>query len=111
MSATTAADRLKHLTEEALASFGPMPVTGHRENGAAVHFLVLDDTQLEIVRRETMKQAASDLRHLAEHLDQLALLAPWPAGAIHDDAQTSRSIAEESLGTLDALGWPTAEES
>ena len=83
-----------------------MPFTGRRENGAAVHFLVLDDVQLELVRRETMKQAASDLRHLAEHLDQLALLAPWPAGAIHDDVRTSRSIAEESLGTLDALGWP-----
>ncbi len=73
--------------------------------------IALDDLQLELVRRETMKQAASDLRHLAEHLDQLALLAPWPCGVLHADVHTSRSIAEESLGTLDALGWPTTEES
>ncbi len=68
--------------------------------------ITLDDAQLELVRRETMKQAALDLRHLADDLERLAILAPWPAGAIHEDIANARSIAEESLGTLDALGWP-----
>jgi len=89
----------------------PRRVPAARWGDGMTTTITLDDVQLELVRRETMKQAASDLRHLAEHLDQLALLAPWPAGVIHDDVRTSRSIAEESLGTLDALGWPTAEES
>jgi hypothetical protein len=68
--------------------------------------ITLDDAQLELVRREMMEQAALDLRHLADHLERLSILSPWPAGAIHEDIANSRSIAEESLGTLDALGWP-----
>ncbi len=73
--------------------------------------VTLNDQQLELLRRETMQQVATDLRHLADDLERLSILAPWPAGAIHEDIHNARSIAEESLGTLDALGWPTAEES
>jgi hypothetical protein len=66
--------------------------------------VTLDDAQLDLLRRETMKSAAADLRALAVQLDTLATVAPWPNFPLSDDVLTMRAIAEESLGTLDALG-------
>lgn len=73
--------------------------------------VTLDDKQLEFLRRETMQQVALDMRHLAEQLEELAIVSPWPVGALHDDALTTRSLVLESLGTLDTLGWPKDEEA
>ncbi len=72
--------------------------------------VTLDDAQLEFVRREAMKQTAHDLRNLADQLDELAIVAPWPERVLTSDAQCSRGLVLESLGTLDALGYPQAAD-
>jgi len=38
--------------------------------------------------------------------DHLAIVAPWEPHTDFQDLHPARSIVEESLGTLDALGWP-----
>jgi hypothetical protein len=68
--------------------------------------VTLNDEQLELVRRETMKATARDLVHLAKQLDELATIAPWPDFPLNADIHNALEIARESLGTLDALGWP-----
>jgi hypothetical protein len=57
----------------------------------------LTDEQLELVRRAIMDQVVSDM------------LSPWPVRTLSSDAQTAVSVARESLGILDAIGWPRDE--
>ncbi len=71
----------------------------------------LTDEQLELLRRETMTELAKDLRIFADDLDKLAILSPWETHFASDDLRNARSIVEETLGTLDALGWPDGQES
>lgn len=68
--------------------------------------VTLTDEQLELLRRKAMQQAATDMRHLADALEHLAIVAPWEPHADFQDLHPARSIVDESLGTLDALGWP-----
>ncbi len=67
--------------------------------------VTLNDATLELVRRETMKAAARDLRFLADDLDQLAIVAPWPVPLIAD-VHNTLELVRESLTALDQLGWP-----
>lgn len=76
---------------------------------SAMTVVTLTGEQLEMLQREAMKYAALDLRGLADQLDRLATGAPWPIGTLHEDIHNARACVNESLGTLDALGWPTGE--
>lgn len=71
--------------------------------------ITVDDEQLEQLRRDAMTHAAGLLRHLADHLDYVASIGPWPCNDLRleeEDLLGRRRMALESLGTLDALGWP-----
>ncbi len=68
--------------------------------------VTLSDATLELVRRETMQAAARDLRSLADELDQLAIVSPWPF-PLTADVHNTLQLARESLSALDELlGWP-----
>lgn len=68
--------------------------------------VTLTDAQLENVRRELMKSAASSLRTAADNLSRLADVAPWPEENLTTDVIGSVRIAECDLASIDALGWP-----
>lgn len=68
--------------------------------------ITVDAAQLELLRRQALKDAATDLEHLAEQMHKLAEVAPWPAFPLNDDVHSSRSIVDESLTLLDTIGWP-----
>lgn len=68
--------------------------------------VTVTDEQLELLRRETMKTAATDMETLAEALRRLADVAPWPSQAESIDIPNMRDQVQESMSTLDALGWP-----
>ena len=71
--------------------------------------ITLDDEQRDVTRRAILAQAATDLKNAAQALGHLAEVAPWPAGVCSSDAQSAVSMVRESLGVLDALGWPEDE--
>ncbi|MDP9377515.1 MAG: hypothetical protein M3P40_08115 [Actinomycetota bacterium] len=53
---------------------------------------------------------ACDLRRLADELDQLAIVAPWPY-PLTADVHNTLELAREALNALDELGWPDAEKT
>ena len=70
--------------------------------------VVLDDEQLENVRREMMKAAAESLEIAAKELRALSDMGPWGAGSKSrtSDAIGAVHIARVDLDSLEALGWP-----
>jgi len=78
-------------------------------SNAAMTTIHLTDEQLELVRRAIMDQVVSDMQAAGRAVAQLAVLSPWPVRTLSSDAQTAVSVARESLGILDALGWPRDE--
>ena len=68
----------------------------------------LTDEQLEEVRRAILRSTIRDLEHVGDALRELEVIA-WPAGSRSSDAQNAVSLLRESLGILDAIGWPRDE--
>ncbi len=72
--------------------------------------MAFDSSSMELIRRQTLEKAASDLRRAADSLDGLSDVK-WPALARDiEDTQSSVALVRASLAVVDQVGWPTGND-
>ena len=72
--------------------------------------MAFDSSSMELIRRQTLEKAATDLRRAADALDDLSE-SEWPMLA--RDVEHTRSnvaLVRASLAMVDQVGWPTGND-
>ncbi len=69
--------------------------------------MALDSSAMELIRRQTLERAATDLRRAAKALDDLSEVR-WPALARDvEDTRSNVALVRASLAVVDQVGWPS----
>jgi hypothetical protein len=64
------------------------------------------DSSMELIRRQTLERAASDLYRAADAMHDLCEFR-WPAPESDvEDTRASVALARASLAMVDQIGWP-----
>ena len=72
--------------------------------------MMRDSNSLELIRRQTLEKAATDLRHAADAMDGLSDVN-WPVLARDiEDTRSSVSLVRTWLAVVDQVGWPTGND-
>jgi hypothetical protein len=70
----------------------------------------LDTSAHELIRRQALAGAVTDLRRAADSLEKLSEVR-WPAlGRDVDDARVTVVQVRESLEAVDQVGWPSGND-
>lgn len=69
-----------------------------------------DSSSLELIRRQTLEKAATDLRRAADAMDELSDVK-WPVLARDiEDTRSSVALVRAWLAVVDEVGWPTGND-
>jgi hypothetical protein len=72
--------------------------------------MTLDSRSMELIRRQTLEKAATDLRRAAEVMDDLSGVR-WPALARDvEEARANVALVRAWLVVVDQVGWPTGND-
>ena len=72
--------------------------------------MALDSSAMELIRRQTLERAATDLRRAAKALDDLSEVR-WPTLARDvEDARLNVALVRASLAVVDQVGWPSGND-
>jgi hypothetical protein len=70
----------------------------------------LDTSSMELIRRQTLEKAATDLRRAADAMDDLSDVK-WPVLARDvEDTRANVALVRASLAVVDQVGWPTGND-
>jgi hypothetical protein len=70
----------------------------------------LDTSTHELIRRQGLAGAVTDLRRAADSLEKLSEIK-WPAlDRDVDEARATVAQVRESLSALDQIGWPSGND-
>ncbi len=68
--------------------------------------MTLDSSSMELIRRQTLEKAATDLRRAADAMDDLSEVK-WPVLARDvEDTQANVALVRTWLAVVDQVGWP-----
>lgn len=69
--------------------------------------MMRDSSSMEVIRRQTLDKAATELRRAADAMDNLCQVG-WPALAGEvDDTRGRVAVVRALLAVVDQVGWPT----
>jgi hypothetical protein len=72
--------------------------------------MMRDSSSLELIRRQTLDKAATDLRRAADAMDDLSEVG-WPALASDvEETRASVALVRAWLAVVDQVGWPTGND-
>jgi hypothetical protein len=72
--------------------------------------MALDSSSMELIRRQTLVKAATDLRRAANSLDDLSEVR-WPTLARDiEGARLDVALVRVSLAVVDQVGWPSGND-
>jgi hypothetical protein len=72
--------------------------------------MTLDHRSMELIRRQTLEKAATDLRRAAEAMDDLSGVR-WPVLARDvEEARANVALVRAWLVVVDQVGWPTGND-
>jgi hypothetical protein len=81
-----------------------------KSNGKEPFKMTLDSRSMELIRRQTLEKAATDLRRAAEVMDDLSGVR-WPALARDvEEARANVALVRAWLVVVDQVGWPTGND-
>jgi hypothetical protein len=69
-----------------------------------------DSSSMELIRRQSLVKAATDLRRAADAMDDLSEVS-WPAMACEvEDTRARVALVRASLAIVDQVGWPVGND-
>ena len=72
--------------------------------------MMRDSSSLELIRRQTLEKAATDLHHAADAMDDLSDVN-WPVLARDiEETRASVAVVRTWLAVVDQVGWPTGDD-
>ena len=72
--------------------------------------MMRDSSSLELIRRQTLEKAATDLHRAADAMDYLSDVN-WPVLARDiEDTRASVALVRTWLAMVDQVGWPTGDD-
>ena len=68
----------------------------------------LDDSSMELIRCQTLKKAATDLRRAADAMDDLSRVKRPVLARDVEDTRANVALVRTWLAVVDQVGWPIA---